>query len=280
MLDYRLKTFIVLCEVMNYRKTAEILNMTQPAVTQHIHFLESKYECKLFLYYKKCLKKTDKGIILERFARSMFYNELEFINEIKKPEMFKLNLGATKTIGDYVINKRIIEFLKNENHNLKFVIDNTQNLLRLLDENKLDFAIIEGFFDRGKYNSKLFKKENFIGFCSKNHRFANKEVEFNELFDENLIIREKGSGTREIFEMVLRENNYSIKEFKKRICISSFNIIKQLVKENIGISFAYEAIYKEDVGISTFTIKNVPMTREFNYVYLQNIKIEEKLTLF
>lgn len=40
MIDYRVKTFLALCDFMNYRKTAQILNMTQPAVTQHIHFLE------------------------------------------------------------------------------------------------------------------------------------------------------------------------------------------------------------------------------------------------
>lgn len=44
MIDYRIKTFLVLCDTMNYRKTAEILNMTQPAVTQHIHFLENEYK--------------------------------------------------------------------------------------------------------------------------------------------------------------------------------------------------------------------------------------------
>ena len=42
MIDYRIKTFLVLCDTMNYRKTAELLNMTQPAVTQHIHLLENE----------------------------------------------------------------------------------------------------------------------------------------------------------------------------------------------------------------------------------------------
>ena len=42
MIDYRVKTFLTLCNFMNYRKTAQVLNMTQPAVTQHIHFLENQ----------------------------------------------------------------------------------------------------------------------------------------------------------------------------------------------------------------------------------------------
>ena len=43
MIDSRMETFLTLCRVMNYRKTAELLNMTQPAVTQHIHYLENHY---------------------------------------------------------------------------------------------------------------------------------------------------------------------------------------------------------------------------------------------
>ena len=40
MLDYRMETFLILCEEMNYRKTAQILHLSQPAVTHHIQFLE------------------------------------------------------------------------------------------------------------------------------------------------------------------------------------------------------------------------------------------------
>ena len=54
MIDTRIETFLTLCRVMNYRKTAELLNMTQPAVTQHIHFLEEQYGCKLFRKRMEC----------------------------------------------------------------------------------------------------------------------------------------------------------------------------------------------------------------------------------
>ena len=58
MLDYRIDTFMVLCREMNYRKTAEILRMTQPGVTQHIHFLENHYGVRLFTYDGRRLTRT------------------------------------------------------------------------------------------------------------------------------------------------------------------------------------------------------------------------------
>ena len=63
MLDYRIDTFLTLCESMNYRKTAEILHISQPAVTQQIHYLENQYGQKLFQYENRHLVKTEAAAI-------------------------------------------------------------------------------------------------------------------------------------------------------------------------------------------------------------------------
>ena len=68
MIDSRMETFLTLCRVMNYRKTAELLNMTQPAVTQHIHYLENFYNCRLFVYNRKTLVMTEQAQILKEYA--------------------------------------------------------------------------------------------------------------------------------------------------------------------------------------------------------------------
>ena len=78
MTDHRIYTFLKLCELMNYRKTAEALNMTQPAVTQHIHFLEQEYGCRLFLYENRVLTKTPAAARLEKYAVSLLYNDKIF----------------------------------------------------------------------------------------------------------------------------------------------------------------------------------------------------------
>ena len=62
MLNYKLSTFLELCETRNYTKTAENLHMTQPAVTQHIKYLEQYYGTKLFYYdEKKRIHLTEHG---------------------------------------------------------------------------------------------------------------------------------------------------------------------------------------------------------------------------
>lgn len=280
MIDFRITTFLTLCETMNYRIAAEKLNMTQPAVTQHIQYLEKHYDCKFFLYNGKTLSKTKEASILERYSYANIYNENELILALSKPNICHLKIGATKTIGEFVIAEHLTNFLKDKKNNLSLTVDNTANLLQLLDAGIIDFAIIEGFFDKGSYDYELFRYEPFIGICSINHPFAGKEITFNDLLTEVLILREVGSGTRDVFEQTLYENNLSIDSFDKIVCLNNFGLILDLVSNNVGISFVYETIAKKSNNISTFTIKSKSIVREFNYVYLKNTSANDKLQNF
>lgn len=279
MLDYKIKTFLTLCKTMNYRITAEKLNMSQPSVTQHIHLLEDYYNTKLFIYDKKKLYKTDSAILLENHLSSIVKNEEDLEKLMGHLNTKSIRLGATKTIGNYVINNKIVNLVANK-YEVTFIIDNTKSLLNKLNNNELDILLIEGLFNKNQYDFKLFKKEQFVGICNPKHEFANKIIPLDQIFDQNLIIREAGSGTRLIFEQELLRNNFSIDNFKSINCISNFDLIKSLVKKDLGITFAYNAILKEEDNLATFTFKNNPIIREFNYVCLKHSRIEEFVKLF
>lgn len=279
MLDYRILTFLKLCETMNYRITAEELNMTQPAVTQHIHYLEEEYKCKLFIYNRKKLEKTNQAILLEEYARSAYYNEIYLKRKIKSENKIKINIGATKTIGEFVIGEKIKKLVKNEKYDISLTIDNTEKLIKLMELNKLDFILVEGIFNKDKYGYRLYKKDEFIGICSKSHKFNGKSIKFEELFEEDIIIREEGSGTRGIFEQFLSENSFSLEFFKKKITINNFNLIKELVSANCGISFVYNSVVNKNDDIGKFYFKN-KIEREFNYLYLKNTAAKELVDFF
>lgn len=272
MLDFRIETFLTLCDTMNYTKTAKKLNMTQPAVTQQIHFLEESYQCKLFYYTGKTLYKTEKGELLEQYAKSMRHNEKNIRDRMKLQEDANkvLYIGATKTIGEYLIGEKIVKYLSNPKSNVSLVVDNTRRLLEQLEAGKLDFAFLEGYFDKTKYQYKLLREEPFVGICAKHHPFANREVSLEALWDENLILREEGSGTRDILDKMLQQYNFTVDNFHKTICINNFPVIKQLVEANRGISFVYQAVCREGDSIATFHLKNNPISHEFNCVFLKD----------
>lgn len=279
MLDFRLETFLSVCDTMNYRRSAELLHITQPAVTQHIQHLEQIYGCKLFLYENRVLKKTSSAGILEQFARNMKVNEENMLRQLKNCAIRELRIGATKTIGDCVISPYVEDFIASEENELTLIVDNTQYLLTLLDQCKLDFALIEGSFDKTRYGYRLFSREAFVGICAPSHPFAGREITISELLSQTLICREEGSGTRAILENKLLDYNESISHFRRSICISSFSLITDYVRKGIGISFVYQVLARQS-GLGVFTIKDCSIEREFNFVFLKNTGAEEKIDYF
>lgn len=280
MLDHRIDTFLTLCEVMNYRETAQMLHITQPAVTQHIQFLEREYECQLFTYENRRLTKTRAAMMLEEYARSMKYNEETLREKLRKGPIRELKIGATKTIGDYVIADQVHRYLRREDCTLILVVDNTEHLLKLLEENQLDFAIIEGYFDKNRYDFQLLRKEPFVGICRKDHPFAGREIGLNELLAETIVHREAGSGTRAILEQRLRSENETLEHFKRQICISSFKLILDLVGEGFGVSFVYNVLADSAPELAKFNLQGEPIVREFNLVYLKHTNAQEKIDMF
>lgn len=279
MLDFRLKTFLSVCDTMNYRKSAELLHITQPAVTQHIHYLEQHYGCKLFSYENRHLTKTDAAIILEQYGHTMELNEENLLHQLQNSSMQMLRVGTTKTIGECVIGPYAERFIACQDNELYLLVDNTRRLLDLINSCKLDFALVEGYFDKNRYGYFLFGEEPFVGVCAASHPFAGRDVSVSELLKETLICREEGSGTRAILENTLMEFNESISHFKRRIYISSFPLIMDYVKKNLGISFVYEVLAKQH-GLATFTVQGEEIRREFNLIYLKDTGAEKKIQYF
>lgn len=268
-MDSKLQTFLALCQTMNYRLAAERLHLSQPAVTKQIQSLEQSLGTKLFLYDGHTLHKTEKCLLLERYAISMQYQFEELQLAIADKERFKLRIGATKTIGDYVLIDAIKDYLSSPSHELSLVVDNTKHLLQMLDENLLDFAVIEGTFSKTKYDSYLFRMEPFIGICAKNSPLCGRHLTIEDLLKETIIVREEGSGTRRIFEERLISSGYELNDFHRQVSISSFVSIKALVSSGIGISFLYESVVS-NVDIGTFIVEGLTEPHAFHVVYTRN----------
>ncbi len=280
MVDYRVETFLVLCECMNYRKAAELLHITQPAVTQQIHFLEREYGCKLFSYQNRRLAKTEAAVTLEHYARAAKLHERTLREKLAGSQVRELKIGATKTIGDYFLGEQIRRYLQKKENALTLIVDNTEHLLGLLEENQLDFAVVEGFFDKKRFGNILVRREPFVGICRRDHPFAGRKVTMEELLQEIIIHREDGSGTRAILEQELSGYNESLQRFQRHICISSFKVILDLVKAGFGISFVYNILADSDPDLAKFTLQGEAVVREFNIVYLKYADLTEKISWF
>lgn len=274
MMDPRWNTFLVLCETMNYTRAAERLCLTQPAVTHHIHYLEEHYGCRLFSYEGKVLRLTEAGVKLREYTRSLAYNSRRAEEAMMAPAPVSLRIGASKTIGEFVIAPKVERFLREyPEATFSLIVDNTQALLRELEAGRLDFVLLEGFFDRSRYETVLYRKEPFFGVCSPDHRFAGQSVAVEELEQERILVREPGSGTRTIFEDALRRNNRTLRGFSNVVTISDFSTIKSLVVDGLGVSFLYAPAASRELEAGTlarFDLAETPMGGTFYFACLKD----------
>ena len=279
MLDYRVYTFLTLYDEMNYRRTAEKMKMTQPGVTQHIHYLENYYGVRLFEYDGRTLSRTSNADRLKRYFDSIRAEETDIRESFGARDKVHMKVGATKTIGEFVIVPEIRRFLQNPDHTLDLIVDNTEVLLQLLEKSQIDFAVIEGVFDKSRYGYHLYKKEAFVGICAKNHPFAGRSVTLAEAFDEDIVVREPFSGTRNLFQHALSVWGFSLADFKRCISVSNFSVICDLVANNGAVTFAYEPITRCRGDLAAFTVTDMQISGEFNFVYCNEKTAGKKISL-
>jgi len=282
MLDFRHKTFLALCSCNSFTKAAELLHITQPAVSQHIKYLEELYGCKLFDIANRRIRLTHQGELLKEFATTVFSDSKHFRENIQsvQTDTMQFSFGATLSIGEYVMPEILSRLLtKHPEMKIHMSVANTQVLLERLNSGELDFIVVEGMFDKSGYDSILFSLERFIPVCSPKSEFANREVGFQEIIKSRLILRERGSGTREIFENILQKNNYSLHAFEKMIEIGNMAAIKEMVSNGLGITFLFEVAAKKEIKEGSLSVINIPgfsEQREFNFVLLKNSFFRER----
>ena len=273
MLDFRIFTFLEVCKQMNFTKAAKKLNITQPAVSQHIRWLEKEYGIKLFEMEGKKLSLTEEGDLFRNAAMTFQHDEMYLkhkIQEIKKGKR-RIYFGATLTIGDFILPRAAAEFIKmHPDTEVSIRIANTEDLLNQLDQGEIDFAMVEGYFEMKEYDYRIYSRESYIAVCGRDYCFQKEPEVLEDLLSEPLITREAGSGTREIMEKSLEGRNLKIGDFKKNHEASSLHMIKKLVAEGCGITFLYEAAAGEELRdgiLRKLELKDFPVVHDFTFVW-------------
>lgn len=282
MLDFRVETFLNACKTLNFTKTAEELCITQPAVSQHIKFIENYYNIKLFYNKGKKTFLTKEGAFLQNALTTMSLDLEHLRTELKKQDERNrlLKFGVTLTVGEYIIPGPLAKFLKNnKDKQLKMKVSNTFNLLEDLNKGSIDFAIVEGYFPQNEYDYLIFSREKYIGACATDSKYADGNFTIDELFKSTVITREPGSGTREILQRSLEDRNFTINDFADVMEISNLNAIKKLVKSDCGITFMYQAALEEAIEkkeLCKIKILDFDISHNITFIWRKNSLFAEE----
>jgi len=276
MLDHRVMTFADLCKTRSYTKTAERLHMTQPAVTQHIQYLEKQFGVKLFSYIGRELKLTRQGVLLNDFATNVGTNLSKLHEHMAQTgdSALSLSVGTTENIGEYILPDIITDYLRDEQYSrIRFSVGSTDYLLELLKSGKINFAIVDGSFNKHDYVTNLLYVERAVVICAPDHPYAGRQIAFDRLLSETLLVRGEDTAPRQNVEQHLRERNLDLSNFKGYVEVGNLNVTKRFVQKGMGIAFIYHHAVKEDIDkglLSFIDIPDLNMTREICFVYLKD----------
>ena len=273
MLDLKTETYLCVCREMNFTRAAEALNITQPAVTQQIHALEEYYGVPLFEFEGKKFHMTEYGLMIRDSLISMQNNE-RYLRErlnVMKSRHELINMGATLTVGEYMMSDCLASYLASHpSADVSMQVANTSTLLSRLDDGTIDFAVLEGNYSRSEYKHRLVFNEDFIGICSADCSLAGRSLCLSDLSDTRLILREPGSGTRDILEEALDSAGVSINDFSNVTTIGDMRAIIALVIKNCGITFLYERAVSPLLKagqIKRLSINGFPIRHEISAVW-------------
>ena len=202
----------------------------------------------------------------------MMHDELSMQNEmVRAEEEREIRFGATRTVGDALMGRILENYLeKYPDAKIHMEVENTKELLGRLDGGEIDFALVEGFFKKSEYDFQKYSDENYIAVCSPDYAFRQEPDCIENLFQERLLLREAGSGTREVLERYLDAKNLSVSDFERVTEAGSLQTIKELTKAGCGITFLYEVAVREEFEsgmLRKIPLRDFQVSHEFTFIW-------------
>lgn len=273
----KLESFLVLAEEENFAKASELLFISQPALSKRIQSLEEEMRVKLFNRIGKRSFLTMQGEYFKKFAEetvALYYNTQEYIRQIDNLEDGVLNFGATNFIGVYLIPEVISGFHKKyPNIELNMTIDTSHNIREMLHKNQVEFILLSDYIlsDTGCYVHETFYEDNLKLIVGRDHRFfGDKSCSLSDVADDLYITKKESSSQFRFLTGYFDECRF---DFNNKLYISNQEAIKESVICNVGISIMSEKMVKREADMGLITamdIKEKPIKREIQYVYLKN----------
>lgn len=292
MLDYRTHTFLEVYRQRSFTRAAEALLITQPAVSQHVRQLEAHYGCALFTKTGRGVEPTPAADLLYQRLLAMENDEgrlrIETAELAARPtgtSAAPLIFGCTRTIADYVAPRLISTHLAaHPDASVTLRAGNTRDLVCALERGEIDFALVEGSFDRSRFAYETLSHEAYVAVAAPRAAIASdveatreaaiesdapgapnpaaspeaagverredvpsRPVSIRQLLGQRLVLREAGSGTREILEKHLAARDLGVEDFAGLVELESIPTIKACVRAGAGISFMYRAAVEAEL---------------------------------
>ena len=283
-MDFKqLETFITIVKTKSFTKTADVLYITQPSVTNHIQALESELNTSLFVRTRRSVTLTQAGSIVYKHALNILASYDEIIRDL---DIYSQNLKGTLNICVSSVPRKII--LPNLFPDISFNIsnDDSRTVIDSILVGETDFGIVGLKISNPKLIYTQIMDDHIVYVVNKDAYPDLKNysvINIEDLSNDKIILREIGSGTRQIVEDELKRNN-SLNVISNSVAtIHDTNTILELISKGVGSGFISQRMlnispYKDSVKI--LNIKNLYLNRKFYFVYNKNLQFSNINKIF
>jgi DNA-binding transcriptional LysR family regulator len=281
--NQRLRVFREVVEQMSFRKAAEVLRLSQPAVSQQIRALEGECGARLFDRDGNQIVLTAAGRVLHGYALSasaLMEEARTALDSLNQVVSGQLRIGASTTIAQYILPRILGSFHRQHGQvRLSMLSGNTEEIVEAVITEKVALGMIEGPTMRRGLRCEPLLRDRMVLIASPKGTPARSRMRpsntpsalsLEELARLPLLMRERGSGSRRVVERVLKQAGLATNSLSIAMELDSTEAIISGVESGLGVGFVSEQAVGKEVRLGTVRIvslEGVDIERDFSLIY-------------
>lgn len=274
MADRRLNVFYHVARQLSFTKAAELLHMTQPAVTFQVRQLEEYFNTRLFDRTHNKISLTEAGVRVLGYAEKIFeqYDEMEnAVRELTGEISGILILGASTTIAEYMLPALLGDFkAKYPDVNIRLKVSNTDGIVAMVENNTIDLGVVEAPVSNKNLAVEACRTDRLVAITPPGHELAKRgKIPVSSILKYPFICREEGSGTREVIMEYLKDAGVDEGQLNIIMELGSLEALKGAVEAGIGISIVSRATLIKEIKLGSLEVieLDIPLERPFSFVH-------------
>lgn len=270
---HHLRVFASVAEHGGFSRAAAALRLSQPAVSKSVRELERQTGVSLFDRGGRTPRLTEAGQLLRTRAVELFAVEQsaeEELRALRGLEGGVLRVGASTTVATYLLPPLLARFrAAHPAVALRLASANTRRIARALLERRIDVALVEGPVTNARIEIVPWREDELVVIAHPAHPLAaRRALTLDRLAAEPVIVREPGSGTRDVAERALAQHGVRLRVLMQ---LASTEAIKQAVAAGLGAAIVSRAAVADQVALGRLVarrIRGVPLSRTFTELRL------------
>ncbi|MGA7884500.1 MAG: LysR family transcriptional regulator [Acidobacteriaceae bacterium] len=272
--NFRLKVFRTVADESSFRRAAERLHLSQPAVSQQIRALEEELGTALFDRGSGRVRLTDAGAVLLGYARKgarLAEDALAALEKARGETVGELRIGASMTVTQYLLPHMLSAFLQQHPKvRVSVTSGNTERIVAALGAGEIALAMIEGPVSSREVFRQRILEDQMVLIVGRRYAWPGApRVAPQALTEVPLLMRERGSGSRRVVEMALRNVGLRRKDLHIAMDLDSIVAIVSGVEAGLGAAFVSEWAIRKEVRLGTvrvIPVEGLDIRRDFTLI--------------